>query len=85
MASVMLKASLQQALELVKDLLYYLDMNKKPLSSHDYYKKSGLDKVLLIHLSSELYEKIKRKAEEEERPMETTGRRIWEEYFKKGK
>ena len=60
-------------------------MNKKPLSSHEYYKKAGMDKVLLIHLSTELYEKIKKAALVDDRPMETIGRRIWEEHFKRGK
>lgn len=48
-----------------------------------YYEKAGFSKPLLVFLSPELHAQIKKRAEEDERTMQVTARRILEAYFTK--
>ena len=61
-------------------------MKKKPYPvGRFFYKRAGLTKVLVIHLSPALYERIRRLAEKEERSLQVTARRILEAHFEGGK
>jgi predicted transcriptional regulator len=54
---------------------------KKPKRRGDvYYKKLGLTKPLLIHVSPELHGKLSKLADAEERSLQVTVRRILEKY-----
>jgi predicted DNA-binding protein len=46
-----------------------------------FYKRAGLTKVLVIHLTPELYERIRSLAEKEERSLQVTARRLLESHF----
>jgi hypothetical protein len=46
-----------------------------------FCKKAGLTEVLVVHLAPELHERIRRSAEQEERSLQVTARRILEKYF----
>ena len=51
-----------------------------PVGRH-FYKKIGLTKVLVIHLTPELYGRIKEFADHEERSLQVTARRLLESHF----
>jgi hypothetical protein len=57
-------------------------MKKRPYPvGRHFYKKIGFTKVLVIHLTPELYGRIKGLAEKEERSMQITSRRLLESHF----
>jgi len=51
-----------------------------PVGRH-FYTRAGLTKVLVIHLTPELYGRIRSLAEAEERSLQVTARRMLESYF----
>jgi len=57
-------------------------MKKKPYPvGRFFYKKAGLTKVLVIHLTPELYSRIRGLAEKDERSLQVTARRLLESHF----
>jgi len=50
-----------------------------------FYKKNGFTKVIVIHLTPELYERIRGLAEKEERSLQVTARRLLESHFEEEK
>ena len=61
-------------------------MKKKPYPvGRHFYTRAGLTKVLVIHLTPELYGRIRNLAETEERSLQVTARRILESCFEEKK
>jgi predicted DNA-binding protein len=57
-------------------------MKKRPYPvGRFFYKKAGLTKVIVIHLTPELYERIRNLAEKDERSLQVTARRILQSHF----
>ncbi len=57
-------------------------MEKRPYPvGRFFYKRIGLTKVIVVHLTPEMYERIRGLAEKEERSLQVTARRILESYF----
>ena len=50
-----------------------------------YYKKAGLTKPILIHVSPSVHGQLSKLAEEEERSLQITVRRILEDHLKNRK
>jgi len=50
-----------------------------------FYKKAGFSKVLVVHLTPSLYERLRDLSDKEERSLQVTARRILEGHFEKRK
>ncbi len=46
-----------------------------------FYKLAGLNKVVVLHLTVGLYDRLKKLSEKEERSLQVTARRILEGHF----
>jgi len=57
-------------------------MKKAKLSvGYHHYQKAGYTKSVLLYLTPELYDRLKALAEEDERSIQVTARRILEEHL----
>ena len=46
-----------------------------------FYKLAGFTKVIVVHITPELYKRIKNLAEKDERSIQVTARRMLESHF----